>query len=626
MRRLALGAGLALFVAATLPGELPTGEVTLSPDGLFLIPDGIRAYQISSYDRSGGNDDGNRAWAYLDFNRAERSFTIFEATGPGRLSRFWMTGWRDPEALRLVVDGKEAGVVPVRDLFSGDVAPFTFPLAGDEEVSSGGFYSYVPFDYDRSLTIETSSVSRYIQLQHYHYADAVSRRRENARVDLIDESAYELIRNTKKLASLDAGRTLLVARLDGPGIVERLGISLPVAAVRAETMEDVLLDDLVLLLTADGASQPQIRAPLSELAGGTLTGEPVTTAAGSVSVNGGEVAIELGWPMPFADDVRIELENRGDRSPGLLQLVVEHRVVPEIATLLEQGTIGHLHARHRRQGDFVPGRDVELIDWRGAGRLVGVILVASSADPENRRILEGDDRIYIDGASTPQIHGTGTEDFFNGGWYYSFGPFSLPTHGNPAHLVDAAGDHTTQYRYLLTDSIPFEGRLRMTMEHGPTNNLAGVFSSTVLFYGVEEQRLRRVQSFDAARLASAAGVSVHQFEAPLVGTDDPTVASRRGVVLEEPITFEVDLVEPGSHVLLRRLTDLTLANQRAEVYVNGELAGEWLTPGFVNEPGIVSSEFLAGGGLTDAGRRARIEIRPLSPWSATRLEVFSVLR
>ncbi|MBK7972302.1 MAG: DUF2961 domain-containing protein [Deltaproteobacteria bacterium] len=42
---------------------------------------------------------------------------------------------------------------------------------------------------------------------------------------------------------------------------------------------------------------------------------------------------------------------------------------------------------------------------------------------------EGDERFHLDGAATPALHGTGTEDYFNGGWYFLFGRFSAPLHG-----------------------------------------------------------------------------------------------------------------------------------------------------------------------------------------------------
>ena len=45
--------------------------------------------------------------------------------------------------------------------------------------------------------------------------------------------------------------------------------------------------------------------------------------------------------------------------------------------------------------------------------------------------LEGNERAFVDGAAQPQILGTGTEDFFDGGWYFYDQLFSLPFSGSP---------------------------------------------------------------------------------------------------------------------------------------------------------------------------------------------------
>ena len=602
-----------------------------SVDGIYKIPRGIRAYQISSYDRGGGNDDGNRRWAYLEFDRAERSFTIFDAAGPGRLLRFWMTGWRNPGELRFIGDGEEILSIPTTSLFSGDVPPFVPPLVGDELASSGGFYSYVPVDYDEELRIETASVSSYIQMQYYRYADAAARESEDARGELVDEADFPVRTATSSAARLEAGENVTVANLHGPALVERLTIvvSGQDPATVAE-METVFLDDLFLSITADGAEEPQFLSPLSEVAGGSLRGEPVDAIGSRVRASEDLIEIDFLLPIPFASELEVAVENRSRSRDISIETEAAFRLIPHIDDLLEDGSIGHLYAVHRRTEGFAIGQDVELVEWNGTGRLVGVVLIASSDDPENRRILEGDDRIYIDGAATPQIHGTGTEDFFNGGWYYKYGTFSLPTHGNPAHLVDPAGDHTSQYRYMPTDSIPFTHSIRMTMEHGPTNNLPGTFSSTVFLYGRPESSLVLLQHMDGEELLPIAGAPITSFDAPLIGTDDQTTVSRRGIVTEGEFGFVLNpdatarLDDGGGDLLLRRLTDYTLPNQSAEVYVNGSFAGVWLTPGFASGAGVVSTEFLVSGEFLKGEADVEVEIRPTTPWSAIDFEVFQI--
>ena len=37
--------------------------------------------------------------------------------------------------------------------------------------------------------------------------------------------------------------------------------------------------------------------------------------------------------------------------------------------------------------------------------------------------LEGDEMIYVDGEKEAAIKGTGTEDYFNSGWYFNQGEY-----------------------------------------------------------------------------------------------------------------------------------------------------------------------------------------------------------
>jgi len=38
-----------------------------------------------------------------------------------------------------------------------------------------------------------------------------------------------------------------------------------------------------------------------------------------------------------------------------------------------------------------------------------------------RDYLEGDERVFIDGQQSPVIYGTGTEDFYESGWFFRGG-------------------------------------------------------------------------------------------------------------------------------------------------------------------------------------------------------------
>nr|MDQ6914324.1 DUF2961 domain-containing protein [Actinomycetota bacterium] len=144
---------------------------------------------------------------------------------------------------------------------------------------------------------------------------------------------------------------------------------------------------------------------------------------------------------------------------------------------LARGDAGYFRATWHA-GPTRPWRDWTVLDAGGPGLLVGV--TQTMTGPRSRRYLEGDERIVADGTL---LHGTGTEDFYEGAYYFSRGPFTLPLTGNPLHRVTRATDTTAAYRWLLGDAVPFAHRLRFTFEHGDRDRVAASYSTVALWYG-----------------------------------------------------------------------------------------------------------------------------------------------
>jgi hypothetical protein len=182
----------------------------------------------------------------------------------------------------------------------------------------------------------------------------------------------------------------------------------------------------------------------------------------------------MRWPMPFLRQARIEVTGPG-------RAVVRTRTVSNSPTIdaLARGEAGYFHATSRR-GRTVRGRPWRILEANGRGLLVG--LSATLRGPASQRHLEGDETIVADGVS---LRGTGTEDFFESGFYWYYGTRTHALVGSPAHLVRRGGcsaDCRSMYRWLVTDAVPFERSLRFTLEHGDRNRVAGTYSTTALWY------------------------------------------------------------------------------------------------------------------------------------------------
>src|SRR4030095_7352086 len=114
------------------------------------------------------------------------------------------------------------------------------------------------------------------------------------------------------------------------------------------------------------------------------------------------------FPMPFSRSVRLEVVSER-KTPVRLQAEIIHCSTPRVS---EEGMFCALW---RRENPTAAGRPYTFLETTGRGQLVGVVLQAQGMESGKTLFFEGDDQTTIDGDLV--IHGTGSEDFFNGGWY-----------------------------------------------------------------------------------------------------------------------------------------------------------------------------------------------------------------
>ncbi|KAA5837071.1 DUF2961 domain-containing protein [Saccharopolyspora hirsuta] len=261
---------------------------------------------------------------------------------------------------------------------------------------------------------------------------------------------------------------------------------------------DEVLDKTRLRITFDGRTT--VDAPIGEFFGTGLGEYDVRTMMSSVDP-GLDGWYTAWWPMPFGKSAKVELVNTGG-----VPVTGATAEVTSAPTELAPGT-GYFHATHHR-GNTVPGEDWNFLTANGAGTFYGVShsmrgLIPPGAQTRSnqphsdtrsraqavnqRNYLEGDERFYVDGSREPAWHGTGTEDFYESGWYFRFGTtYSMPLAGNPSHEINGDGcryDCTGAYRLLLNDAVPFRTGFVAGIEHGPVNDEPGDYGSTAYWYG-----------------------------------------------------------------------------------------------------------------------------------------------
>ena len=444
---------------------------------------------FSSYDRTGGNDDGfNGTHSYLR-KQADGGLVLAEIDGPGVLTRIW-TPTPSDDTIEFYFDGeaKPRLVIPFRQLFTGARYPFVEPLAG---FGAGGFFSYVPIPFEKSIRVVARAEQiRFYQINYSVYPQGTALRSyagyetldgkgllERARVifakaggDLSADVAPPGAKlNVERAATtLAPGRTAVLWETSRPGRIVGLRIWPP---ERLAGLERVV----TLKISFDG--QPAVLTPAGDFFGASF-GAP---AAKSLFVGTANGVSYCYFPMPFDSSARIELIDESDDMP-------ERQVEADIITadVPRAPDEARFHALWRRENPVPQGKPYTFLDVMGRGHVVGAALQAQGAQPASTGFFEGDDQAILDGELV--AHGTGSEDFFNGGWYNVIGRWmdrvSFPLSGCLDYKN--ALSRTGGYRMFVADAYPFHESAKLTIEHGPVENRAEAdYASVVYFYTMD---------------------------------------------------------------------------------------------------------------------------------------------
>ena len=462
-----------IAAAALLAGGCPCGSAQALPPSfaarlidvaqLPRLRPVARVGSFSSYDRTGGNDDGNSG----RFLRKEGDgLVVAEVTGPGAITRIW-TPTPINAPIEFYFDGELSPrlALPFSEVFSGKTPPFAGSLTGH---GAGGYYSYVPLEFAKSIKIVIrSELLQFYMVNYLVYEPGVPVRTfaadDSFRVPSVQNDGSRL----RQQHVLPAGDTITLFETKRPGRIQ----SLRLAPADAFASRD---RDVVLRIYWDGAKDAAVNVPVGDFFGYSF-GQPATHSL--------LLGTEGGWnyvrfPMPFEQAARIELAS--ERKGGLPLYIHSEVVVSGRGKTPEEGTF---HAEWRRENPTITGLPFTYLDVTGRGHLVAATLQSQGRDPGQTYFFEGDDEATVDGDVA--IRGTGSEDSFNGGFYGVLGRWygraSLPFSGcleYNKHISRTGG-----YRLFIGDAYSFHRNLRYTIEHsGDGNNIAADYVGTTYYY------------------------------------------------------------------------------------------------------------------------------------------------
>ncbi len=252
--------------------------------------------------------------------------------------------------------------------------------------------------------------------------------------------------------------------LDGPGVIRRVWITVA-------SRDPDYFRRLALRMYWDDETDPSVAVPLGDFFGNAWDRRHWASEVMGASSGG----YFLYLPMPFRGHARIVVDNGSDLPVDAFYFNADVEV--GVALPRDVATFHAAWTRDPRTTSAAPHRVLRAV---GSGRFVGMVFNAES-HAGDLGFLEGDEIFHVDGEFRGQ--GTGTEDYFNSGWYFDQGPFAAPFHG--LILKDDTLGRIAAYRWHVPDPVPFRDSVRIEIEHGHANTEVADYATVAYWYQTE---------------------------------------------------------------------------------------------------------------------------------------------
>jgi hypothetical protein len=389
---------------------------------------------------------------------------------------------------------------------------------------------------------------------------------------LLQVSSYDTTGGNNDRISIPAGKKATILDVDGPGMITRIWLAI-------DSRDPYFLRRIVIRMYWDDEAKPSVEVPVGDFFGNGFTyTHYISQYLGMTS--GGYICY---FPMPFEGRARIEIANETNQEVYSLYYQIDYQ---KFEAALDRD-VAYFHATWNRSIRTNYDSNYVLLNASGKGHIVGVNMNLQSYDGQ-LSFLEGDEMIFVDGEKRPSIRGTGTEDYFSAGWYFSKGEFAGPYHGL-VYKDDTLG-RIAAYRLHIIDPIPFKKSIRVTMEHGHGNEEVADYSSTVYWYQTEPHKpfplfpkagqriplriVKPAQMYEAENLK----FNLNGLRSKVVDMSDwgPEWGENKQIVIEARNKSDFDLTINGLNEYYYNL-DLFYTRGpeygNADIYINGKKAG-----------------------------------------------------
>jgi hypothetical protein len=360
----------------------------------------------------------------------------------------------------------------------------------------GGYYCYLPIPYERSLRIVfTGKNLRFHQTQYRTLPKGQNVKSFSMEMFRSHQDLFNQIDATWKKQRLPLtgyGTNLKTKKINlllRPGVEEDI-LSLNsggrIVGIEIGAGSDLVHAYRKVMLSArwDKETRNALDLPLHDFFGFAF-GKP---SMQSVMLGSDNQKMYCYLPMPFDASATIKLRYDQDDTNDAEGISISGTIY-YTEDKRDVSREGKFYAQSRREYNIPSGKVHLISDVKGKGHYIGTVLQTQGLEEGSTWYFEGDDRAEIDGKL--KLHGTGSEDYFNGGWYAVTDKWdkgmSLPFHGALAY--DMMTSRTGGYRFYLSDKLNFNESFKLTIEHQPDaqNNVKTDYTSVGFFYAEKPQ-------------------------------------------------------------------------------------------------------------------------------------------
>jgi len=310
---------------------------------------------------------------------------------------------------------------------------------------------------------------------------------------------------------IEPGQSRVLADIKGPGCITHIWMT-----------QEGGYRDCLLKITWDGAKKPSVLVPLGDFFGlghtmvNSYQSLLFSASAGTNYTFEGKCALNSYAAMPFAQRAVVELVNQG-KQPHRQYFYIDYETYDR-----HPENLGYFHAQWHRENPFGgwgpeilvnhPEANIAnkgklawennyvILETKGSGHYIGCNL--SVTNFQGTWWGEGDDMIWVDGYKWPaDIHGTGSEDYFNQAFGMQENAFlrngsslwegkTLGNKGIP--LWCGNGGYQTSYIFHIENPVRFQKEIKVTIEHGHGNHLCNEISSTAYWYARKPTKVKNV--------------------------------------------------------------------------------------------------------------------------------------